>query len=106
MNVIEQATKNALLYSLWDPLDPATEIRIVGMLNSYLQALKLSSQIQDYNVISSTANNPVNDLNQGILQVDVYILPTLPIQQIRERIIITKQGISFQQAAVLAGIGA
>ena len=103
LNVIEQATQNALLYSLWDPLDPATQIRIVGMLNDYLQALKLSGQIQDYNVVSNTSDNPVNDTNQGILTVDVYILPTLPIQRIRERMILTKQGLSFSQAALLVG---
>jgi phage tail sheath protein FI len=100
--VIETAMENALLYSLWEPADPATEARIVGMLNDYLFSLKQNGSIQDYNVVSNTNNNTVNDLNQGILHVDVYILPTLPVQRIRLRTIITKQGLSFQEAALLA----
>lgn len=100
--VMETAMENALLYTLWEPADPATEARIVGMLNDYLFSLKQNGSIQDYNVVSNGSNNPNNDLNQGILHVDVYILPTLPVQRILLRTIITKQGLSFQEAALLA----
>lgn len=100
--VLETAIENALLYTLWEPEDPATEARIVGMLNDYLFSLKQNGSIQDYNVVSNSSNNSNNNLNQGILQVDVYILPTLPIQRINLRTIITKQGLSFQEAALLA----
>ncbi len=102
LNVIETAMENALLYTLWEAEDPATEARIVGMLNDYLEAQKQAGNIQDYNVVSNSSDNPNNDLNQGILHVDVYILPTLPIQRIFLRTIVTKQGLSFQEAALLA----
>ena len=102
LNVVETATQQALMISLWALDDPNTETRIVSMINDYLESKKQAGQISDYNVVSNLSNNPLNDVNQGILHVDTYILPKLPIQRILLRTIITKQGITFQEAALLA----
>jgi phage tail sheath protein FI len=102
INNIEQAVQKALMGSLWSADDPATEDRIVSLITDYLEAKKQAGQIQNYDIESNSTNNPLNDVNQGILHVDTYILPTMPTQRILLRTIITKAGLSFQEAALLA----
>lgn len=96
--VVENAVAKALLYSLWEPNDPILRLQIVGMIADYLETIRKRRGINKYLVVCDDSNNSPNTTGRGVLNVDVYVEPTLPVQQISLRMIVTRQGMSFQEA--------
>ncbi len=104
LDVIEISVSKALLYSNFEPNDDLLRMQIVGMIGEFLEAVKNGRGVQQYLVVSDASNNSPSNVGQGILQIDVYITPTLPAERILLNVAITKQGASFQELVARGGL--
>lgn len=96
-DVMEISIEEALRYTLHEPNDDFSRDQIVSLLTEFLQNLQRNRNIQAFEVVADDRNNSAFDTGSGQLNVDVYITPTLPINKIQLRTIITKQGASFEE---------
>lgn len=103
VNVIKVALYKFLLYSLQEPNDDFTGRQIVGACKDYLTVIKNARGISDFDVVSDASNNTAAMFNSGIRTVTVIIVPVIPIHEIDLQIVISKQGVSFQE--VLQQVG-
>lgn len=100
---IEVAVTDALDYSVFDPNDDFTRFTIVQMVNGFLGPIQRGRGLYDFLVVSDGSNNPNDVIDQGQLNVDVYLKPTLPARTIKLSTIITKTGASFQELVAMGG---
>ncbi len=98
VNTMKSALYQFLLYSLEEPEDDFTGRAIVGACTQYLQTVKDARGISDFTVVSDASNNPAALLNAGVRVVTVVIIPILPIHEIRLQMVVSKNGVSFQEA--------
>ena len=73
------------------------------MISEFLDAIRVRRGILEYAVVSDDSNNPPSVTSVGQLNVDVYIIPTLPAQKIQLQTVITKQGASFAELIATGG---
>lgn len=97
VNVMKTALYNFLLYSLQEPNDDYTGRQIVGACTDYLTSMQNVRAISGFTVVSDASNNSAQDLNSGIRNVTVVIIPVIPIHIISLNLVISKQGVSFQE---------
>lgn len=98
VNVIKTALYQFLLYSLQEPNDDFTGRQIVASCSDYLQSIQNARGISSFTVISDSSNNTAQDFNSGIRNVTVIIVPVIPIHIINLQVVVSKQGVSFQEA--------
>lgn len=98
VNVIKTALYQFLLYSLQEPNDDFTGRQIVASCTDYLQSIQNARGISSFTVISDASNNTAQDFNSGIRNVTVIIVPVIPIHIINLQVVVSKQGVSFQEA--------
>jgi hypothetical protein len=98
VNVIKVALYQFLLYSLQEPNDDFTGRQIVASCSDYLQSIQNARGISSFTVISDASNNTAQDFNSGIRNVTVIIVPVIPIHIINLQVVVSKQGVSFQEA--------
>ncbi|HEY9658800.1 MAG TPA: phage tail sheath C-terminal domain-containing protein, partial [Allocoleopsis sp.] len=103
-DIIENSIRDALKFTLQEPNDPFTVKQIVNLITQFLNNLVRTQAISVGTVVSNSNNNPPQLTGQGILNVDIYITPNLPVNQINLRAILTQQGVSFVENA--GGVGA
>lgn len=103
VNVIKTALYQFLLYSLQEPNDDFTGRQIVSSCSSYLQLIKDARGISDFTVVSDSSNNSAAMFNSGIRRVTVVIVPIIPIHEIQLQVVISKQGVSFQEVLQTVG---
>jgi phage tail sheath protein FI len=103
VNVMKTALYQFLLYSLQEPNDDFTGRQIVGACTQYLQGIKDARGISSFQVISDASNNSAAMFNAGVRRVTVIIVPMIPIHEIQLQMVISKQGISFQEALSQVG---
>lgn len=104
LDVIEISVSEALLYSVWEPNDDFLRRQIVGMITEFLEVIRIRRGLLEYAVISDSTNNPPSVYSVGQLNVDVYVIPTLPAQKIQLGITILKSGASFQELIAAGGV--
>jgi len=98
---IEPGIEEALEDFLFDLNDEATRSIVTAILESFLGDIQARRGLQDYNVICDSTNNSATDIDEGRLNVDIYIKPIRSVELIPVRMIITATGLSFEQAAQL-----
>lgn len=98
VNVIKTALYQFLLYSLQEPNDDFTGRQIVASCSDYLQSIQNARGISSFTVVSDASNNTAQDFNSGIRNVTVIIVPVIPIHIINLQVVVSKQGVSFQEA--------
>jgi len=96
-NVLKTALYNYLLYSLQEPDDQFLGNQIVGSCSAYLQTLVNARALNSFDVVSDTSNNSASDLNSGIRNVTVIIVPIIPTHIINLQVVISQQGVSFTE---------
>jgi hypothetical protein len=98
VNVMKTALYQFLLYSLQEPNDDFTGLQIVASCSNYLQSIQNARGISSFTVVSDTSNNTAQDFNSGIRNVTVIIVPVIPIHIINLQVVVSQQGVSFQEA--------
>ena len=97
LDMIEVSIQRALQFSVFEPNDDLLRMQIVTMIAEFLETIRRGRGINKYLVVSDASNNPPVKVGQGILQVDVYIEPTLPAEKILLVAVLTKQGADFNE---------
>lgn len=97
INVLKTAMYNFLVYGLQEPNDDFTRRQLVGASAEYLETLKNARAISAYRVVSDSSNNTAAMFNSGILAISVFVTPMIPIHEIDLKIVITKEGIRFDE---------
>lgn len=104
VNVIKVSLYNFGLYVLQEPNDDFTRRQMVGSFSDYLETLKNARALSSYTVISDSSNNSAADTNSGVLRCTVIIIPIIPVHQLIIDLVISKQGVSFQETLASLGI--
>lgn len=103
VNVMKTAMYQFLLYSIQEPNDDFSGRQIVGACNQYLEGIKQARGISSYTVVSDASNNTAAMFNSGIRKVTVIIVPMIPIHEIQLDMVISKQGVNFQETLSQVG---
>jgi len=96
-NVIKVSLYKFLLYSLQEMDTDAIRRQIINSCSAYLQAVKDASGLYDFTVECDNGNNNATTANAGILVVTVVLVPNIPIHEIQLQVVISKQGVTFQE---------
>lgn len=79
------------------PNNVITRTRIVNTLKPILQYMKDNGGLYDYMIICDDRNNNAASVDQGVLNVAVYIKPTRPVKFILVDLVITGTGVDFNE---------
>ena len=97
--VIEPAIKELLENFLFELNDASVRSIIETKIESYLEGIKARKGVQDFDVVADDTNNTQGDIDANRLNVDIFIKPSLSIEDIPVRVVITPSNISFSDAA-------
>ena len=97
--VIEPAIKDLLENFLFELNDDGTRSIISTKLESYLEVIKARKGVTDFAVVCDATNNTDADIDANRLNVDIFIKPSISIEEIPVRVVITPNNISFADAA-------
>lgn len=85
---------------LFELNDDATRSILVAKIETYMDTLKAKRAVYDYYVLCNDENNSPQDVQDKRLNVWLYIKPTLPIEFIEQKLIITPNGLDFSSLKV------
>jgi len=86
-----------LLQFIGQPNTVTTRGRINNVLRPILDFMKDNGGIYDYLLVCDDRNNTATTIDQGILNVAVYIKPTRPVKFILVDLVITGTGVDFNE---------
>jgi len=96
--VLEPAIASALENFLFELNDVATRKRVESMINSYMETIKGRGGVYDFMTQCDDDNNTDNDIDNHILNVHVFIKPTIDVEYIPFKMVIMRTGMSFELA--------
>ena len=79
------------------PNNIVTRTRIVNILRPILEYMKDNGGLYDYMIVCDDRNNNAASIDQGVLNVAVYIKPTRPVKFILVDLVITGTGVDFNE---------
>lgn len=94
INVIKKALEEYLIYQVQEPNDDYTARAIESSVSDYLTNMQAARAISNFTVSTKTS---AAEINSGIRNVTVVIVPMIPISQIQLRVVISKQGVDFSE---------
>lgn len=97
--VIEPAIRDLLENFLFELNDDGTRSIISTKIESYLEGIKARKGVTDFAVVCDETNNTPADIDNNRLNVDIYVKPSISIEEIPVRVVITPNNISFADAA-------
>lgn len=86
-----------LLQFIGQPNTVTTRGRISNTLRPILEFMKDNGGIYDYLLVCDDRNNSATSIDQGVLNVAVYIKPTRPVKFILVDLVITGTGVDFNE---------
>lgn len=98
--LVQASVQEFLLYNVFDPNDAITRRRIVGRISQFLDLLVAGRGINKYQVVCDDSNNKPADIDDGLLNVDIYMNPVIPARRILLTAIITPTGADFKETVV------
>jgi len=97
--IIEPAISEFLEDYLFDLNTDGVSKLIVAGINSYMEGIKARNGVYDFYTVCDDSNNTPQDLDNHILNVDVFVKPVQSIEYISFTTIITSSGVDFKLAA-------
>jgi len=97
--VVEPAVAVALEDFLFELNDVSTRTIISAMISSYMEGIKSRNGVYDYQIVCDSSNNTPNDIDNHVLNVWLFVRPTISVEYIKCTVVITSTGMSFQVAA-------
>lgn len=101
VNVIKVSLYNFLIFYLQEQNDEFTARAIKQACEEYLEQWKVQRGLVAYKV---NTNTTTAELNAGIRKVTIILIPTLPIHEIQLNVVISKQGVSFEEVEASVGV--
>ena len=82
---------------LFELNDEITRGIIVAKIDLFMKDVKAQRGVSDYIIVCDNTNNSPNDVQAGILNIDLYVKMVKGIKFIKQSIIATSQGLDFSQ---------
>jgi len=92
---VEPAIKAALEDFLFELNDESTRARAAGTLNTYFEDIQSRRGVSAFSVVADSTNNTSQDVSSNKMNVDIFMIPTGSVKEIRARVIITNEGVDF-----------
>jgi hypothetical protein len=96
--VIEPAIKFYLEGLLFGLNTPTLRSQVEATLNAYMNDIKARTGVTDFYAVCNGTNNSATDIQNHVMNVDLYIQPTLDVEYINFQVIITAAGVTLQTA--------
>lgn len=90
---LEPAIKEALESFLFDLNDTATRSLAQQTIEGALESIQAKGGLRDFSVVVDESNNTADDIENHKMNVDVFILPPVSLEEIPVRVIITRAGV-------------
>ena len=100
MLLLEGTIEPFLMPFVFEQNSESNRIRIGSLIDSYLKTVQAGNGIVNYKVVVDDTNNSANDIDNGVLNVDIYIQPTRTIEFINLQFIITGSGVNLAELTV------
>lgn len=97
---VEPAVKEGLENFLFELNDDSTRARAAGVVNSFMEDIQARRGVSQFRVICDSTNNSPQAIAAGQMVLDLYMIPTGSVKEIKARIIITNEGVDFSTLAV------
>jgi phage tail sheath protein FI len=94
---LAKSIQGNLVRFIGEPNTITTRTRINNTLKPILDFMKDNSGLYDYMIICDERNNTAASIDQGVLNVAVYIKPTRPVKFILVDLVITGTGVNFNE---------
>ncbi len=94
---IENSVEPSLLPFLFEPNTSKTQLRVFGIIDSFMKTVQAGGGVTKYEVVCDDTNNTTQTIDNNELIVDVYVQPTKTIEFIRLNVIVTRTGVNFQE---------
>lgn len=95
---IQPAIAKALEDFIFDLNDDATRSIAQGKISAFMDNIKGRRGVTDFKVVCDSSNNTAEDIDNYIMNVDVFIKPTRSLEFINFRTILVSTGDSFESA--------
>jgi len=86
---------------LFELNDDITRTTVRALINAYMSSVEARRGVEEFRVVVDDSNNSASDIDNGILNVWVFIKPTRSVEEINLNLILTSSSIDFQLAADL-----
>lgn len=86
---VRRSVAAAVRYGLFERNDDVTRNRIKSLIEPFLLQVQAKYGIRAFEVVCDSTNNTERDIETGVLNIDVYILPHHSIQRIFLNFILT-----------------
>jgi len=96
LNTIKPAISDSLEGYLFELNSVAVRNLIVIQINDYLSGIQARNGIYDYYTVCDESNNSSSDIDNHVLNVDVFVKPVQSIEFINFTTIITSTGVDFK----------
>ncbi|WYW00837.1 tail sheath [Pseudomonas phage vB_PpuM-Illi-2] len=96
--VIEPAIKEALEDYVFELNTPEVRNEIKVLIDDYMDGIKARKGVYDYYTVCDTSNNGDNDIENQTINVWLFVKPTLDAEFIRFKTVVTRYGMSFDDA--------
>jgi len=96
--VLEPAIASALETFLFDLNDEATRKLAKAMIDDYMEGVKGRRGVYEFYTQCDEDNNTTNDIDNHIMNVHLFIKPTLSVEYIPFTVVIMRTGLSLQLA--------
>lgn len=95
--MLEKSISIAMLYNVFDPNNNILRTHLRTMCNDMLLPIKTAGGLYHYLTVCDERNNSDDDVDAGVLHLDVYLKPTRNAKVIILSVVITKTGASFEE---------
>lgn len=95
--VIEPAIKEALDAYRFELNTPSERSRVTTLIKGYMNGIMARLGVTSFQVVCDDSNNTPEDIDNYIMNVDLYVAPTRPIEYIQFNVIVTRTGAATVQ---------
>lgn len=94
---IENSVEPSLLPFLFEPNTTKTQLRVFGIVDSFMKTVQAGGGVTKYEVVCDDTNNTAQTIDNNELVVDVYVQPTKTVEYIRLNVIVTRTSVNFAE---------
>lgn len=94
---LAKSIQGSLVQFIGQPNNITTRTRINNTLKPILDYMKDNGGLYDYQIICDERNNKAASIDQGVLNIAVYIKPTRPVKFILVDLVVTGTGVNFNE---------
>lgn len=97
VSFVKKTVKRSLRSVLFELNTESTRFRVRSTIEDFLSNIQADQGLYSFRVVCDESNNTPADIDQNLLNVDVYLQPTRTVEYISLQAIVTRTGVSLQE---------